>query len=72
MRSLEEANPEGPSTQYIRTLVPKVWLLGPESLYIGYLDPLWVRVQGTFLAVGFRVPTQGKLVQLGKGLIVGL
>ena len=39
--------PEGPSTQYLRTLVPKplrVWFLEPESLNIGYLDPLGVTV----------------------------
>ena len=36
-------DPEGPSTQYFRTLVPKAikeGFLGPESLNIGYLDPL--------------------------------
>ena len=33
-------NPEGPSTQYLRSLVPKTIPLGPESLNIGYLDPL--------------------------------
>ena len=40
--------PEGSGTQYLRTLAPKtiimVWLVGPESFNIGYLDPLgrWV------------------------------
>ena len=40
---LPSTNPEGPSTQYLRTLVPNTiasMLLGPESLNIGYLDPL--------------------------------
>ena len=35
--------PEGPSSQYLRTLVPKAIkdvLLGSKSLNIGYLDPL--------------------------------
>ena len=32
--------PEDPSTQYSRPLVPKPGDLGPESLNIGYLDPL--------------------------------
>ena len=38
------ASPEGPSTQYLRTLIPntiiRVWFLGPVSLTIGYLHPL--------------------------------
>ena len=37
------ALPEGPSAQYLRTLVPKAikgMVLGPGSLNIGYLDPL--------------------------------
>ena len=35
--------PEDPSTQYVRTLVPKAIegiILKPESLNIGYLSPL--------------------------------
>ena len=35
--------PAGPSTQYLRLLVPKTnpeWCLGPGFLNIGYLDPL--------------------------------
>ena len=34
---------EGPSTQYLRLLAPlpyQLWLLGPESLNVGHLDPL--------------------------------
>ena len=37
--------PEGPSTQYLRLLVPKTipsLVLGPGSLNVGYLDPLGV------------------------------
>ena len=38
-------NPEGPGTWYLRFLVPKPrryasWFLGPDSLNVGYLDPL--------------------------------
>ena len=36
---------EGPSSQYLRTLVPKtipLMVLGPGSLDIGYLDPLGI------------------------------
>ena len=34
--------PEGPSTQYLATLVTKirVWFLEPDSFNLGYLDPL--------------------------------
>ena len=35
--------PQGPSSPYLRTLVPKPYperFLGPGSLNIGYLDPL--------------------------------
>ena len=42
--------PEGPSTQYLRTLVSKtislmVWYLGPKSLNIEYLDPEGMKPQ---------------------------
>ena len=43
---------EGPSAQYVRTLVPKAMkgmVLGPESVNIGYLDPLgscWLQARG--------------------------
>ena len=41
--------PEGPRTHHLRTLVPKplrVWFLGPDSLNIGYLDPLGTSLSG--------------------------
>ena len=37
-------HPDGPSTQYLRTPVPIAikarFVFGPETLNIGYLDPL--------------------------------
>ena len=49
--------PEVPSAQYLRTLVPKTikgMVLEPETLNIGYLDPLGIvaPVQGELLGAG--------------------
>ena len=50
--------PEGPSTQYLRTpwsQIPfRVWFLEPESLNIGYLDPL-----GTIILLTGGLPKTG-------------
>ena len=51
--------PEGPSTQYLRPFVPntmRVSILEPESLNVGYLNPL-----GVEKGLASRATTKGSL-----------
>ena len=75
--------PEGPGTQHLRTLVPNTTVgmdLEPETLNIGYLDPLGlklflkvptnVRVPGLAMSTNSEDRSQGFYADLAASLIV--